>query len=218
MKTIKTNKKNGFIGLIFVLVSLISLGTIVQSCSNEEEISPSREVKLLQESEEYITYMQVFDLYREEIFNAINSMSVKEKNHLFSNVNNDDVLKSFIEEYNLSNNNIKLQKSVYLLLNKNSFNNLDDIEKGKLFRTNFTNSDFPRLKNGGEIGPEPCEVAMRSELAYLNSLTALKLLGCTCMLELPVAACICYTTIMIEHYKRYDEIQQDYNNCIENKN
>lgn len=53
-------------------------------------------------------------------------------------------------------------------------------------------------------------------MSKLNALTSLKLLGCTCALEVPIVACICYATIMAEHYLEQEKLVKEKEQCENN--
>jgi len=129
---------------------------------------------------------------------------------------------SFLEKYNLSNSNITLKERAYQFKVNTNFDNLNEYKKKELFIMNpleisGKNATIPRLKSGNEIGTEPCKDKMINDLAIENSIVSVELLGCTCLWEIPFAACACYVAIIARHYVKLNEIEEDYQECLSNK-
>ncbi len=221
MRSFLKIQKNTVTGLIFASIFIISLGIFIQSCSNEEDDIISDETNAIQNTDEYVDYIQAMSSFKDEVFEALNSMSVTDRNFFLENINDDEVITSFLEKYDLSNSNIILQESAFQFINNTYFDNLDEYGKEELFMTAPSNIDqyatIPRLRSGDEIGTDPCYVAYIEDISVENALVSLKLLGCTCSLEIPVAACLCYTIIVAEHYIRLNDIEEEYQNCLNNK-
>lgn len=160
--------------------------------------------------------------FKNDVFEALNSMSVADRNFFLENINDDEIMTSFLEKYNLSNSNIILQERAYQFKVNTNFDNLNEYKKKELFMTSPLEipgkyATIPRLKSGDEIGTEPCYDEMINDLAIENSIVSVELLGCTCLWEVPLAACACYVAIIARHYVKLNEIEEDYQECLSNK-
>jgi hypothetical protein len=214
-------KKNALWPVKHVMTITIIMLTLIQGCSNEEEnmkISTS-EINTLQKTEEFIEFTIAFSQYQEEMLAAINSMTNEERDFFLANKYDDEQMRLFIEKYDLSNSNLKLQATVYKFVHKTNFNNLNSKEKVELFMNrsytdNKIKNIIPRLKNGNEIGTEPCYAEFQGKLTTLNSITSLKLVTCTCMLEVPFVACLCYVTVLADFYSDLAGLQEEYEDCL----
>ncbi len=220
MRSLKKQSKN--LVIILVSVCIISLGVFIQSCSNEEDYISSDEINTIHDTDEYADYTQAMSFFKDEVFEALNSMSVADRNFFLENINDDEIMTLFLEKYNLSNSNIILQKRAYQFIVNTDFDNLNEYEKKELFMTNPLETPgkyatIPRLKSGGEIGTEPCYDAKITAMTIENSIVSVEMLGCTCLWEVPLAACICYAAIMARHYVKLNEIEKDYQDCLSNK-
>jgi len=207
---------------IAITACIISLGVFIQSCSNEEDYIFSEEIKAMHDVEAYADYAQAVSFFKDEVFEALNSLSIDERNFLLENINDDEIMTSFMEKYDLINSNIMLQESAYQFIVNTDFDNLSESEKEELFMTNPLEllgkySTIPRLKSGDEIGTDPCYAEMMTDLAIENSIVSAEMLGCTCLWEVPLAACVCYAVIMARHYVKLNEIEEDYQDCLSNK-
>jgi hypothetical protein len=83
----------------------------------------------------------------------------------------------------------------------------------EIFSTDI--NSIPRLKNGSESGSESeCEKRFQDDYTILNALTALKIVACTCTLEVPIVACLCYATVMAKHYNSLDKLLRERDECM----
>ncbi len=220
MRSLKKQSKN--LVIILVSVCVIFLGVFIQSCSYEEDFISSDEITTIHNTDEYADYMQAMSFFKNDVFEALNSMSIADRNFFLENINDDEIMTSFLEKYNLSNSNITLKERAYQFKVNTNFDNLNEYKKKELFIMNpleisGKNATIPRLKSGNEIGTEPCKDKMINDLAIENSIVSVELLGCTCLWEIPFAACACYVAIIARHYVKLNEIEEDYQECLSNK-
>lgn len=191
---------------------------LLQSCSSDETQILLKKTDNLSQSDDFQNYLISFNEYKLKTFEIIESLPIEERELLFNNLNNDDYITSFMKKYDLIDNNIALQKATFALKQNQDWASLKDTEKGTLLINNFDPiiTVIPRLKSGEEIGISNCEKNFNDGMTRLNALTSLKLIGCTCMLEVPIAACICYTTVMAEHYLAIEKLAKEREECERN--
>jgi hypothetical protein len=199
------------------IISTISIGFFIQSCNNEDR-SPvvNEEIKKIQKSKDYEDFTSVFSSYQQKTIEAINSMSIEERTVFFQNIHNDNFMMAFLKKNNLVEKNNRLQESAYNLVNNSNYLTLKPEECTMLFSNEIFSTDInsiPRLKNGSESGSE-CEKKFQNDYTILNALTALKIVACTCTVEVPIVACLCYATVMAEHYTSLDKLLRERDECM----
>ena len=224
MKKITTQKNAFWSAFLVIFFYPVIIGMVTQGCIKEEEsmeMSASK-INTVQKTEEFAEFTAAFYQYKEEMFAAISSMTDEERNLFLENKYDDEQMRLFLEKYDLLSLNLRLQKGAYNFVHRTNFDDLDSQEKEELFNNhvfpdNGVKNSIPRLKSVGEIGIESCYAEFNRKLTNLTTIVHLKFLGCTCMLEIPVAACICYATILAEFYIDRADIQAEYERCLKNK-
>ena len=99
MNSILNNNWRANVGIIIVFL----LGAFIQSCSSDETLSmvAEKEIAILSQDDDYLTYLSEFDSYKTYVFSIIENLNDQEKEKLFNNLNNDDYMISFMEKYDL---------------------------------------------------------------------------------------------------------------------
>ncbi|SFL30726.1 hypothetical protein SAMN05216357_11822 [Porphyromonadaceae bacterium KH3CP3RA] len=220
MESILKYKSNRTLNIGIVIIGIFILGVLIQGCNSEGmPMASDEKIDNLAQSHDFQNYISTLDTYKKKTSEAIGSLSIEEQEQLFNNLNNDDYMMSFMKEYDLIEDNIALQKTIFSLKQNQDWTSLNDTEKNTLLIKNINQNitTFPRLKSGEEIGTSECERIFNDEMTKLNALTSLKLVGCTCMIEVPIAACICYITVMAEHYLAVEKLVKEKEQCERNR-
>lgn len=206
-------KKTLWLGVI--LMSIL----FIQGCSSDGIPTASDEkIDNLVQGVDFQNYLFSLDTYKKKSLEAIGSLTIEEQKQLFNNLNNDDYMTSFMKKYDLIEDNIALQKATFSLKQNQDWASLNDTEKSNIFIKDI-NSDtpiFPRLKSGSETGTSECERIFNEGMTRQNALTSGKLLTCTCMWEVPIAACLCYGIIIAEHYLAVEKLVKEKEQCEKN--
>ena len=211
--------KENFFGLGVILVSILFVGIFIQSCDSNETVEVIDEkIESLAQSNDLQIYSIAFETYKKKTINAIKSLDIEEREKFFNNLNNDDYMMSFLEKYDLIEDNIELHKAISLLNQNRDWISLDNAEKISVFNL-CLNSDiaiFPRVRSGLEEGSSECEDIFQYRMTKLNVLTSLEMLGCAALLEFPPVATLCFAAVIARHYSSVDDLVFDRNQCENN--
>jgi hypothetical protein len=177
-----------------------------------------KKIDILSQDYDFVNFLSEFDSYKNNIFVAIETLDDDEKERLFNNLNNDDFMMSFMKKYNLIEDNIALQSAALSLEKNQHWSSLKNIEKNTLFTKNVSidkgvYTTFPRLRSGSETGTSECQRIFDRELSKAHGIAMLELIGCTCAIEVPIVACLCYTAVMARYYARIDELEREKRDC-----
>ncbi len=220
MKQIIKNKRMRFLTFGAILVSIFTLGVFIQGCNSEEDVAIEKS-KNIANSKEFQDFTTDFSEYQKKIFISINSLTEEEKENLYKNRNNDEMLMSFLEKNDLIDGNLFLQTSIYNFKNKTTISDLTTDEQLKLFTNNSlkklkSNKKNPRLKSNTEIGMEPCLAKRLERGAYLEGMAYLKTIACFTAVH-PAAIAICTAAVLVEYYYELDQADKAYEDCLSKK-
>lgn len=211
MKTKTHNNIVSRTGFLFILLIVF----ITYSCSrNESSVILDTKIDQVSKSISLDNYLSAFDIYKNEIFDVIESLDDSSKQELFDNLNDDEFMLSFITDNELIEGNISLQNAIFSLEQDKNWISLTETDKITLFARNSNTGVFsiPRLKSGNENGSSECEEDFQRKLIWLNASTAAATILCACTVT-PITLCVCYTAVMINHLARLDEITRERDAC-----
>ncbi|NLX66104.1 MAG: hypothetical protein GXZ19_04925 [Bacteroidales bacterium] len=202
-----------------ILLGVFFLGVFFQSCSKDETaIALEEKIDDLSQDKDFVNFLSEFGSYKNNIFTTIETLDDDEKERLFNNLNNDDFMMSFMKKYNLIEDNIALQRATLSLEQNQDWSSLNNIEKNTLFAKNVSvdksiHTTFPRLKLRSETGNSECQKIFDRELSKAYGIAMLELIGCTCAIEAPPIACLCYVAVMARYYSTIDTLEREKQEC-----
>lgn len=202
-----------------ILLSVFFLGVFSQSCSKDETaIALEEKIDNLPQDNDFVNFLSEFDSYKNKIFTAIETLDDNEKERFFNNLNNDDFMMSFMKKYNLIEDNITLQRAILSLEQNQDWSSLNNIEKNILFTKNVSvdkgiHTTFPRLRLGSETDNSECQRIFDREVSKAYGIAMLELIGCTCAIEVPPIACLCYLAVMTRYYSTIDTLEREKQEC-----
>ena len=89
-----------------------------------------------------------------------------------------------------------------------------EVEVAKiLVRDKSIHTTFPRLKLRSETGNSECQKIFDRELSKAYGIAMLELIGCTCAIEAPPIACLCYVAVMARYYSTIDTLEREKQEC-----
>lgn len=205
------------------LVMLVAL--ISQSCNSDNygsvassSMNNSHELVInsIVESDEFLDFEINSKLVSEKVQAYISKLSKEEFDELMYYRNDDDYMDDFVNKAGISSEILLVAKSKDALLNNTDFLKLNKTEQTQLF-LEFHEKDMEMLiKTRTEGGTGECDRRRQADYSWARVIADIGLVGCTCAVEIPIAACACYALVMANYANDIRLADRAYKDCVGN--
>lgn len=211
----KKGIKKGFTTL-FVVTVIVSMASFMYSCSNNEiEATHESTITAVSESDEFLDFVSSSDLAAKKFLAYTKTLNQAEFDELMYNLNNDEYMAEVITKAKIENELQLVVKNKNNLLNKTFYLKLDVSDQSNLFMTyanEVKRADIKTRREGGNTNE--CDDRRSTDYSWAQAKASLALIGCTCLVEIPIAACFCYAAALANYADDIRLADRAYDDCI----
>lgn len=202
---------------LFVILLIGGASFLMQSCSshNDESASCNTPIAVISESDEFVDFTASSNSLAEKFLAYTKTLSQTEFDELMYNLNNDEYMSEVVTKAGIEKDILLLSKYKSNLLNNTDYLKLDKSEQANLF-TNFSDKiERIRMKTRRESEDvDECEKRRMEDYSWARAIADLGLIGCTCTVEIPIVACLCYAAVMANYANDIRLADRAYEDCI----
>ncbi|MDE6819989.1 MAG: hypothetical protein K2P55_08450 [Bacteroides acidifaciens] len=200
------------------IIFIAGMSVAISSCSSDEDGSDNRTKNALMdsvaESDEFIDFVDMSEVLSKKTLSYTSTLSQEEFDELVYNLNNDDYMEEFVTKANIKNEISAITKAKEKLLNNTDFFNLNETERTKLFLETAKRNSSIMLKTRSEVTSNECDQRRAQDYAWARAQADIALIGCTCLWEMPIAACACYALAMANYANDIRLADRAYEDCM----
>jgi len=206
------------ISRLSVFAFIIGMNVVIFGCSSDEDGSNNRTKNTLMdsvtESDEFIDFVDMSEVLSNKTLSYTSTLSQEEFDELMYNLNNDDYMEEFVTKANIKNEILAITKAKEKLLDNADFSNLNETERTKLFLETAKRNSPIMLKTRSEITSNECDQRRAQDYSWARAQADIALIGCTCLWEIPIAACACYALAMANYANDIRLADRAYEDCM----
>lgn len=202
--------------LLFILgtaIIVISFFLSIQSCDSDDT---DKSLTAIAESEEFINFSESTNTLFKNFLRYTNSLTEEEFDDLMLHIEDKEYLADLMEKANIKQEieDVK-EKHIKLLYNK-EYIDLEIDQQINLFKQDSEK----RLKillatKSRTTTADECMQRKLDDYAWAQTTAQLAVIGCTCMAELVVAACVCYSIAMVNYANDIRLAERAYEDCMQ---
>ncbi len=215
------------------LVLVVCMTCIVYSCNSEDAFfdetgicegevhtralsarSICTLVDSVAESDEFIDFVMETEALAEKTKAYTKTLSDEEFEELIYNQNNDDYMEDFTKKAGIERNLEQIAKTKTKLVMNEQFIRLTEEERMQLFLGETKLNSRVMVKKRSELTEFDCDARRQSDYSWARAKADLGLIGCTCMVEVPIAACLCYALVMANYADDIRQADRAYEDCM----
>ncbi|WP_294628542.1 hypothetical protein [uncultured Bacteroides sp.] len=198
-----------------VFTFIIGMNVVISSCSSDEDGSTKNTlIDSVAESDEFLDFVEISEALSDKTLSYTSTLSQEEFDELMYNLNNDDYMEEFMAKANIKNEISAMTKAKEKLLYNADFSNLNETERGNLFLETAKRNSSIMLKTRSEITSNECEQRRAQDYSWARAQADIALIGCTCLLEVPAAACVCYALALANYANDIRLADRAYEDCM----
>lgn len=203
---------NKLILIASAIVIITSIFWGIQSCESNDTDSVASVVK----SDEFINFSMSTNTLFEKFLEYTNSLTDEEFDNLMCHINDEEYFSDLINKAGFENDIKAVKKNHVRLLNNKEYMDLKIDEQIDLFKHDSEEKlkIFSPTKAGTTTADE-CMQRKLNDYAWAQTTANLTVIGCTCMAEIVVAACLCYATAMANYANDIRLADRAYEDCIQ---
>ena len=194
---------------------------VIYSCSSDGFVD-GNETSDIVKSDEFTAFTSDCELAMDKFVSYANTLTQDEFDELMYNLNNDDYMSEVVNRAGLEEDLQRIVKSKKHLLENKNYVLLDDNKQFTLFYDHASpiqkNNVSIKTRTEGDGGLNECEQRQLSDYSWARAKCDLALVGCTCMVEVPLAACLCYAAALANYADDIRLADRSYEDCIRNLN
>lgn len=202
--------------LLFILgtaIIIISFFLSIQSCDSDDT---DKSLTVIAESEEFINFSESTNTLFKNFLRHTDSLTEEEFDDLMLHIEDKEYLADLMEKADIKQEieDVK-EKHIKLLYNK-EYIDLEIDQQINLFKQDSEK----RLKilfatKSGATTADECMQRKLDDYAWAQTTAQLAVIGCTCMAELIVAACVCYSIAMVNYANDIRLAERAYEDCMQ---
>lgn len=194
--------------MILIVLTLF----LIHSCTSEDqELAEKAEIE---KSEEFIDFVIDSHLLAEKFVSYTRTLSDDEFEKLVYNQNDDEYMAKIIDKADIKNELQKLAKSRNQLCSNTNILRVSTSEQQKLLYNHSTNLPKVVIKTRSEDAIAECERRKSEDYSWAQTTYNIAIIGCTCMIEVPIAACICYVAALTNYANDIRLADRSYDDCV----
>ncbi len=166
------------------------------------------------ESDEFIDFVMETEALAEKTKAYTKTLSDKAFEELMYNQNNDDYMEDFIKKAGIERDLEQIAKTKTKLVMNEQFVRLTKEEQMQLFLREAKSNSRVMVKKRSELTEFDCDARRQSDYSWAQAKATLGVIGCTCMVEVPIAACLCYALVMANYADDIRLAERAYNDCM----
>lgn len=201
---------------------LLILGTVIievstflsiQSCDSDDTMDP---FTVVAESNEFIDFSESTNVLFESFLGYTNSLTEEEFDNLMLHIDDEEYIADLMERANLEQEIEDVKKKHIKLLRNKEYMDLEIDQQINLFK----HDSEKRLKilletKAGATTADECIQRKLDDYAWAQTTAQLAVIGCTCMAEVVVAACVCYSIAMVNYANDIRLAERAYEDCMQ---
>lgn len=214
-------------------VFVVCVTSIVYSCNSEDAFfdetgncsgkvhtralsakSISTLVDSVAESDEFIDFVMETEALAKKTKAYTKTLSDEKFEELMYNQNNDDYMEDFMKKAGIEEDLKRIAKVKTKLVMNEQFARLTEEERMQLFLGEAKLNTRVMLKQRPELTEFDCDARRQADYSWARATADLGLIGCTCMVEIPLAACVCYTMVMANYANDIRLADRAYEDCM----
>ncbi|MCD8184635.1 MAG: hypothetical protein LUE99_17945 [Bacteroides sp.] len=214
------------VSTVFVVYSCSSEGQS-NDCQTESEIVDEQGfraqlMETVAEENAFLDFKMCSQQLCKQILDHTSAMSREEFDELMYNLNNDDYMEAFINKADIKDGLLLLAKTKEKLVINTDILRLNKTEQTQLFLSFSEKRMRVVIKTRStECNPydpvETCEERRKSDYAWAQGKADLAIIGCTCLVEVPVVACLCYAAALANYADDIRLAERAYEDCLKSK-
>ena len=214
---------------LIVLVLIVSVIFVGYSCGADEPEEGKQEAKTqlmnsIIETSAFLDFKRYNNEVCRKVLDYTSTLNQKEFDKLMYNLNNDDFMEDFINKAGVKDKLFLLAQAKKKLLANTKISQLNKTEQTQLF-LNFSEKNMRMVVKSrsveagiGEVPVSTCDQRRRDEYAWAQAKADLGAIGCTCLIEIPFVACLCYATVLANFADDIRKADIAYEDCIRQHN
>lgn len=164
-------------------------------------------------SNEFSDFVIDSDLLLDKFVKYKKKLTNAEFDELMYNQNNDEYLEQLIFKSGIKNEIRAVMESKNNLLKNTNYLKLDKSVQSNLL---FSDKIVVKTRSEGNSSND-CDSRRQADYSWARAKADAGLILCTCSVEVPLIACICYATVLLNYAYDLRHADQSYEDCMKNK-